>query len=137
MSVETTDLEQIWQIKQLHAQLGAAIAQINQVSNKIALVQLAQEQAELGADVDSKLAEMDVEALRTELVMYLQSVRRRSAKYLRAMKDIAGRFGKKAPVVEVVAEVFGDPEAKRGKASAVSLEVETEDDNAVIHTLRS
>ena len=137
MSVETTDLEQIWQIKQLHAQLGAAIAQINQVSNKIALVQLAQEQAQLGADVDSKLAEMDVEALRTELVMYLQSVRRRSAKYLRAMKDIAGRFGKKAPVVEVVAEVFGDPEAKRGKASAVSLEVGPEDDNAVIHTLRS
>ena len=86
----TTDLEQIYQLRQLHSQIGAALAQIDQVTQKIFVTGLAKEQAELGHE--SPASEHDLGALRSEIVVYLQSIRRRSVKYLSAMKEIAQKF---------------------------------------------
>lgn len=86
-----TDLEQVYQLQQLHMQIGATLTQIDNLQKKIFLVGLADEQKALGRESD---VSYDVPTLENEIVVALQSIRRRSVKYFEQMKDIAGRFTK-------------------------------------------
>ena len=106
--IATTDLEQIEQFQRFYTQAGAGLVQIEALKKRIYLAELAAEQAAAGVEAE------DVNNLRSQLILVLQSLRRRSAKYLEDLVDISGRAKKKTPqtpkveVVEHIEEVVAE-----------------------------